>query len=154
MKRRLHAIAAVLAFALVATFWTSTLVSELFLSKSAVVTVKAGIAYALFLFLPAMATTAATGFSMAGKATHALLARKRKRMPWIAGTGLLVLLPAALFLHLKASAGDFGPAFVAVQLAELFAGASNLVLIGLNIRDGFAFARLKQKRVTKAPSSH
>ena len=50
--------------------------------------------------------------------------------------GILVLIPAALFLAFKARAADFDAAFYAVQALELTAGATNIVLLGLNMRDG------------------
>ena len=62
---------------------------------------------------------------------------KKKRMPIIAMNGLLILVPAAWFLAGKADAGDFDNAFYAVQAVELVAGAVNLTMMGLNIRDGF-----------------
>ncbi len=59
-----------------------------------------------------------------------------KRMPFIAANGLLILLPAAIFLAQWASAGLFDSRFYLVQSIELFAGAFNLILMSLNIRDG------------------
>ena len=50
--------------------------------------------------------------------------------------GVCVLVPCALFLAWKARAGAFDAPFVAVQALELAAGFANLVLIGLNMRDG------------------
>ena len=58
-------------------------------------------------------------------------------MPFIAGNGILILIPAALFLASKAKAAEFDTTFYAVQALELFAGATNVVLLGLNMRDGF-----------------
>jgi hypothetical protein len=57
-------------------------------------------------------------------------------MPLIAANGILVLIPAALFLAYKAGEGDFDAAFNAVQALELTAGAVNITLLGLNMRDG------------------
>lgn len=68
MKTKVHALAGLLSFLCIASFWSATLVSELFLSYEAVAAVKAGIVY--------------------------------------------------------------------VQVLELLAGALNLFLMGLNIRDG------------------
>ena len=66
---------------------------------------------------------------------------KKKRMPVIAINGLVILVPAAIYLQAKASQGDFDTTFYAVQVIELIAGASNLILMGLNIRDGRAMAK-------------
>ena len=57
-------------------------------------------------------------------------------MPFIADNGILILIPAALFLASKAKAAAFDTTFYAVQALELFAGATNVVLLGLNMRDG------------------
>ncbi|MBV2162212.1 hypothetical protein EUC41_07350 [Achromobacter denitrificans] len=127
-----------------AAFWMSTVVSELFLSSSAVAQVKIAIAYALWGFLPVMMLTAASGFLMGGKGRHPLLLAKRRRMPFIAINGLLILVPAAVFLSLRAQAGLLDRAFYGVQALELAAGAANLALIGLNFRDGLRLGRLRR----------
>lgn len=136
MKHNIHAIAGVLSFLFIASFWTSTLVSELFLSQSAVVSVKVAVTYALIAFIPCVAAAGATGFAMGGKSTFPILASKRRRMPIIGLNGLLILIPAALYLSAKAQAGEFDTRFYVVQGLELLAGATNLFLMGLNIRDG------------------
>lgn len=141
VKRKIHAVAAVASFIFIAAFWTSSVAAELFFSHHAVALVKHAIAYALIVFVPTIAAVGGTGFSMAGENPHALLAAKRRRMPVIVLTGLLVLIPAALFLNAKAQAGEFDTAFYLVQVLELLAGASNLTLIGMNIRDGLRLTR-------------
>jgi len=145
MKRNIHAAAGVLAFLFVAAFWTSTVVSELFLDHGAVTSVKVAITYAFIAFIPCMAITGATGFAMGGKSTSPILVAKSRRMPIIGANGLLVLIPAAVFLSIKAQAGEFDAAFYTVQVLELLAGASNLFLMGLNIRDGRLMGRRHQK---------
>ncbi|MDX3880226.1 hypothetical protein [Achromobacter denitrificans] len=144
MKHRIHAAAAMLTLLFLAAFWMSTVVSELFLSSSAVAQVKIAIAYALWGFLPVMMLTAASGFLMGGKGRHPLLLAKRRRMPFIAINGLLILVPAAVFLSLRAQAGLLDRAFYGVQALELAAGAANLALIGLNFRDGLRLGRLRR----------
>lgn len=144
MKRNIHAVAGVLAFLFIAMFWTSTVVSELFLDHAAVTSVKVAVTYAFIAFVPCMAITGATGFAMGGKSTFPTLVAKRRRMPIIGVNGLLVLIPAAIFLSVKAQAGEFDTAFYAVQIQELLAGATNLFLMGLNIRDGRQMSRSHQ----------
>ncbi|QNH22126.1 hypothetical protein HEP73_03057 [Xanthomonas sp. GW] len=143
LKRKVHAIAAAATVVLLATFWSSTLISELFLSSVAVTAVKQGIAYGVLALVLAMAATGATGFSMGGKGKLPLLAAKRKRMPFIAINGLVILIPSALFLASRATAGVFDARFYAVQVLELLVGGINLTLIGLNVRDGL---RLSSRR--------
>ena len=72
-------------------------------------------------------------------------------MPLIAANGILVLVPSAVFLAMKARAGVFDTAFYTVQAVELVAGAFNLVLIGRNIADGLAISgRLRRRAVQPA----
>lgn len=139
--RKIHAAAAVSAFLFIATFWTSTLISELFLGAEAVAAVKQGIVYALMVFVPLMALAGISGNKMGGKSRHPLVAAKRRRMPLIALNGLLVLVPCALYLNGLAQTGQFSTAFYLVQVLELAAGAVNLTLMGLSIRDGLAIRR-------------
>jgi len=61
-------------------------------------------------------------------------------MPFIAANGLLVLVPCAIFLNRLASAGTFDATFYFVQALELLAGATNLTLMGMNLRDGLRLA--------------
>jgi hypothetical protein len=99
------------------------------------------------ILVPALAITGASGFLMAGNSSDSKIARKKLRMPFIAGNGLLVLIPAALYLATLASRGEFGGLFYVVQAVELVAGAVNLVLVSLNIRDGFRLtSRLQSSR--------
>ena len=65
-----------------------------------------------------------------------MLAVKFRRMKLVAANGILVLVPSALLLAWKAGQGEFDMLFAAVQAVELAAGLTNLMLIGLNIRDG------------------
>ncbi|WP_218153342.1 hypothetical protein [Methylophaga sulfidovorans] len=58
-------------------------------------------------------------------------------MPFIAANGILVLIPCAIFLDRWASIGAFDTHFYVLQGVELLAGAINLILMGMNMRDGF-----------------
>ena len=78
---------------------------------------------------------------MAGPSPKGVLATKLKRMQLIAGNGILVLVPAVLFLAWKAGQDEFDAAFIGVQVVEFAAGSINLALMGLNIRDGLRMTR-------------
>lgn len=137
MKRQIHIAAAIVATLCIATFFISTVLVELFGNESQIQLVKSLIVLpGLFLLIPAMALTGMTGFLMSKNRKGKLLAAKQKRMPFIAINGLLVLLTAALYLNHLASAGTFDSTFYIVQIIELIAGAINLSLMSLNIRDG------------------
>ncbi|MCC7347691.1 MAG: hypothetical protein IT538_09875 [Variibacter sp.] len=140
MTRLLHPVAGLIGLACIATFWTATVAVEVFGGPAATLAVKTAILWGLLVLIPAMATVGATGFRLAGRPADPRIARKRRRMPFIALNGLLVLVPCAVFLQLRAAQGDFGAAFAAVQGIELLAGAANLVLMSLNLRDGLALA--------------
>ena len=136
MKKLVHPVAGAIALLTIASFWFSTLISELSGSVEAVVAVKTAIPWGFLLLIPALAAAGGTGVSLVGGRAKGLAATKLKRMPVIAANGLLILVPSALFLAWKASAGEFDAAFYGVQAIELVAGAANLVLLGLNMRDG------------------
>jgi len=86
--------------------------------------------------IPALAATGGSGLALARERAGPLIERKRRRMPVIAANGLLILVPSALFLSFKSQAGEFDGFFYGVQALELIAGAVNIALLGLNLRDG------------------
>jgi Na+/H+ antiporter NhaA len=136
-----HAIAGTLAMLLIATFWTATLVSELFLGSAAVVAVKHTIAhYGLVSLVVVMAMTGSSGFALGRGRKGRLVDEKKKRMPFIGANGLLVMIPAALFLNARASAGTFDTWFYAVQGVELAVGLLQLMLMGRNFHAGLRLA--------------
>lgn len=136
MPKVIHPIAGMIALLTIAIFWLATAISELFLSEAAVVAVKTAIPWGFLLLIPALAVTGGSGFALAKGRRAGLLGTKIKRMPLIAANGVLVLIPAALFLAVKAGAAEFDSVFYAVQTLELVAGAVNISLLGLNMRDG------------------
>ena len=108
-----------------------------------VATVKRAILYAFVLLVPAIMATGMTGMKLGGKSSYPPIAAKRRRMPFIAANGVLILIPCAIFLSQRAGAGIFDGVFYAVQALELLAGAVNITLMALSIRDA---RNLKQKR--------
>jgi len=142
--RHIHAAAGILAFALVTSFWLSTVATELSGSGEAIASAKTAILWSMLLLIPALVATGASGFRLGRKIRLPEVAAKQRRMPFIAGNGLLILLPSAFFLDGKAAAGAFDTAFYLVQALELVAGAVNLGLMGLNIRDGIAISRRRK----------
>ncbi len=145
MKTKVHGLAGIIAFLTIALFWTSTVYSELLTDYTTVAAVKAAIVKGMFVLVPAMAIVSTSGMSLGGKRRDGLSFAKKKRMPIIAANGLLILLPAAFYLEFKASSGAFDRIFYAVQLLELIAGAANLIMMSLNIRDGLALTRRRRQ---------
>jgi hypothetical protein len=147
MKSKLHGIFGAVALLCIATFWLSTVVSELFLTQASVVAVKNAVLTGMWLLIPAMAATGGSGFSLAKGRGGRLVDVKMRRMKGVAANGLLVLLPSAFVLASWANAGRFDGAFYALQGVELLAGAVNITLLLLNMRDGLRLTgRLSPKR--------
>ena len=141
MKKRIHILGAIIATLCIATFFTSTIVVELFGSQATIAAVKELIVTpGLFILIPAIAATGGSGFSLGRNRKGRLLEAKKIRMPIIGANGVLILLPAAIFLNQWASLGTFDTKFYIVQGLELIAGAVNLTLMGMNIRDGLKMA--------------
>lgn len=137
MKQIIHRTAAFIATLCIAIFWVSTLFVEIFGSIDSITTVKNLIVTpGLFILVPAMAITGGTGFALSKSRKGSLVENKKRRMPFIAAIGLIILLPAAIFLEQCALARSFDTRFYIVQGLEFIAGAVNLLLMGMNMRDG------------------
>lgn len=141
MPKFAHLLAGFLAPLCIATFFLSTLLTELFGSHAAVAQLKSLIVTpGLWIMVPLMAAAGGSGMLLARSRKGRLVEAKKKRMPFIAANGLLVLVPCAIVLNRWAVAGSFDTAFYVVQAIELVAGATNLALMGLNARDGLRMA--------------
>jgi len=136
MIKYIHPVAGGLATLTVATFWFSTAFSELFGSAATITAVKTAIPWGLLVLIPALAAAGGTGFTLSKGRRVGLIGTKMKRMRIIAANGILVLMPSALFLAAKARAAEFDNAFYWVQALELIAGATNIALLALSMRDG------------------
>ncbi len=144
----IHPIAGVIAILAIATFWLSTTLSELFGSQAMITTVKTAIPWGFLVLIPTLVATGASGFGLARSRRTGMVGTKMKRMQVIAANGLLVLIPSALFLASKAKTGDFDSTFYIVQMLELLAGAVNITLLALNMRDGLKMTgRFRRYRV-------
>jgi len=147
MKIIIHRSAAIMAMLCIATFFTSTLWVELLGTDESITMIKSLIVMpGLFILLPCIAATGGSGFSLSEGRSNDFIARKKKRMPFIAANGILILIPAAIFLNQSASSGDFDATFYIVQGVELLAGVTNLLLMTLNMRDGLKISRKLRPR--------
>jgi len=136
MIARIHGAAGLAAFTIILAFLGATSLSELFGSHATIAAVKTGILWAMTALIACLVVAGATGARLARRRLEPGARRKLRRMPIIALNGLLILVPSAVFLAGRAGAGVFDAWFYAVQGIELVAGAANLFLAGLNIRDG------------------
>jgi hypothetical protein len=150
MLKTLHPIAAAVALLTIGVFWLATVLSELFGSHAAITAVKSAIPWGFLVLIPALAATGGSGFARAHGRRAGLIGAKLKRMPFIAANGLLVLIPAAFFLAHKARADQFDTAFYVVQALELVAGATNITLLSLNMRDGLRLTGRLRRPATPA----
>ena len=147
MKTRIHAVMGFVATVTVALFFLSTVIVELNGDKQSIAQVKQLIVYGLFVLVPAMIVTGISGTAVVGSRRGRLIKTKMKRVRVIAANGVLILIPCALVLNEMAAASVFNAIFYAVQGVELIAGAINIWLMGLNIRDGLLLTgRIRKKR--------
>ncbi|MCA0255591.1 MAG: hypothetical protein LCH47_03205 [Proteobacteria bacterium] len=148
--KKIHPVAGALALVTLVSFWLSTAFSELAGGPEVITAVKSAIPYGLLLLIPALAVAGASGMKLGAEWKSPLVVAKKKRMPFIALNGILVLIPSCFVLRHLAINGDFGPLFYAVQALELAAGAVNIVLLTLNMRDGLRM-RLRRRITPAAP---
>ncbi|MDR6990290.1 hypothetical protein [Luteimonas sp. 3794] len=146
MKSAFHAAFGAVALLCIATFWLSTVMAELFTSYQEIVVVKVTILRGMWILIPCMIITAASGFSLASGRPGRLVDSKKRRTRIAAANGLLVLLPCAIVLARLVEAGRTDALFYSIQALELIAGAANLTLLGLNMRDGFRLTGRLSKR--------
>lgn len=137
MPKRVHLVAGILAPLCIAIFFLATIITELFGSHAAVAALKSLIVTpGLWIMVPLLAAAGGSGMFLARSRKGRLVEVKKRRMPFIAANGLLVLVPCAIALSRWAAAGSFDTGFYVVQALELIAGAINLTLMSLNARDG------------------
>ena len=150
MAARVHVVAGSIALLLIAAFWSVTVLCELFWSPAAVAAVKRAILYGVAFLIPALMVAGGSGFALSKGRGGKLIDGKKARMRVMALNGLLVLAPSAIFLARRAAAGHFDAAFYAVQTVELAAGAVQLTLLALNLRDGLRLSGRLRKRAAPA----
>lgn len=152
MKQAIHRTTAIIATLCIGMFFISSVVVELFGNQAMIATVKSLIVNpGLFILVPAIAITGATGFALSAQRKGGLIDKKKKRMPFIVVNGILILLPAAIYLDQLAASGSFDASFYLVQGLELITGGVNLTLMSLNIRDGLKLSgRLRRAKQTVA----
>jgi hypothetical protein len=143
--RVLHAAASTLGLLIITLFFVSSVAAEIAGDRGTIVLVKTGIVYALFSLVPVMAVAGASGKRLAGTSRAPVILRKMRRMKLVAINAFVLLIPCAVTLYWLASHGRFGWQFAAVQTVELLAGAMNIVLLGLNLRDGLGMRAARSR---------
>lgn len=149
MKHLVHAIAGIAAMLIIGMFMASTLYAEIFASQTFIAMVKQAIVFpGLFILVPCLMVVGGSGFNLGKGRGGRLIQAKKKRMPFIAMNGILVLIPCAIILNHWAGQGHFGWPFFAVQALELAAGAVNLTLMSMNLKDGLRLSGRLHARAT------
>jgi len=137
MKTKIHLIAAITATLCIATFFSFSLLGELFGTHTFIAQIKSNIVFpGLFILIPAMAITGITGKVLTKGNRSKLIRQKLLRTKLAAANGALILLPAAIVLNNWAQAGLFELSFYLLQGVELIAGAMNLYLLMKNATSG------------------
>ena len=150
MAKNFHIVFGILATITICAFFISSIYVEIFSSHEAVARIKSLIVMpGLFILVPAIAVTGGSGFFLSKTRQGRFLELKKRRMPFIAGNGMLILVPCAIYLNSMASQGIYDSIFYLVQTLELIAGALNLALMGLNIRDGMKLSGLSRVQHVK-----
>lgn len=142
----LHATAGALALLTICGFWLTALACELALAEPAIRAARTAILYALPFLILFLAAAGGSGFRLGAGWRSAAVRTKARRMRMAAANGLLVLVPAAVFLGLRAGAGEIDSTFARVQAVELISGAINIALVGLNLRDGLRMRAARRAR--------
>lgn len=139
MKRqhlvKLHLAATAVATLTIFSFFSFSLIAEIIGTPEFIRQVKTGILYSLPLLLVAMPALALSGKKLAGASTHPMILKKLNRMKMMAANGLM-LVSLAIYLYYHAVYKSIDSTFFIIQMIELTLGACNLLLIGLNVRDG------------------
>ena len=137
-----HAATGTLALAIVLVFFASSIIALMSGDASLQHDVKLGILWGLLVLVPCLAATGAAGASLARKRRDKVTRVKFLRMKGVAALGLGILVPCAVYLGWRAVQGQ-GISYP-VQYLELAAGACNLTLLTLNLRDGMKLRGMRR----------
>jgi hypothetical protein len=148
--RRIHVGSSIAAMTVIAIFLLSTIGAETWATDDGLAAVKQWVARLIAVLVAAMIGAAMSGQRLAGRSRNALVRRKLKRMRAVGAIGLLVLIPCAVVLARLAADHDFSSLFVVLQSVELVAGAANLTLLTLNLRDGLALRSGSQRSASRS----
>jgi len=149
---RLHLATSLGALALVTCFLVASAAAELVGGQATLLAVKRGILALLLILVPLMAGAGLSGRRLAAGSRAPIVRRKLGRLKVVAATGVLVLIPCAITLERLAESGGLGVSFALLQALEFGAGTLNLVLLGLNFRDGLTL-RARRLGARRAPNA-
>ncbi|WP_017220534.1 hypothetical protein [Moritella dasanensis] len=144
--KNIHKVAAILAFLLITSFLTSTIIADLLATPEKIAQVKNTILMFIPILILAMMATGLSAKKLYPSAVTGKFKLKQTRLKVAAINGTLILLPAAIVLAKWSALGQFDGLYWTVQILEVIAGMTNLTMIGLNIRDGIRLGVKAKKR--------
>lgn len=144
--KNIHKVAAILAFLLITSFLTSTIIADLLATPEKIAQVKNTILMFIPILILAMIATGLSAKKLYPSAVTGKFKLKQTRLKVAAINGTLILLPAAVVLAKWSALGQFDGLYWTVQILEVIAGMTNLTMIGLNIRDGIRLGVKAKKR--------
>ncbi|HZA41056.1 MAG TPA: hypothetical protein VFA00_10570 [Actinomycetota bacterium] len=148
-----HGVAGGIALSLALAFLGASVAAEVLGSDDTVARVKHAILFVIPLLAFSAIVAGGSGTWMSRKSKAKIISRKAKRMRIIGANAVLVLIPCAVILDRLASGGEFGARFDALQAVEFVFGATNVALLGLNMRDGLRM-RARRGRAAGARRVH
>lgn len=153
MKRktlvRIHVSTTIIATLTIAFFFVSSATAEIVGDETFIKKVKEVIFFLLPVMIVTMPILGITGNKLANKSQSPMVNGKRRRMKFIAVNGLILIFLASL-LYYRSHYLAIDNMFLAIQFGELAFGFTNLLLIGMNIRDGLQLSgRLKKNHQLK-----
>ncbi|MDO6500749.1 hypothetical protein [Photobacterium sanguinicancri] len=140
-----HRLAGIIALLMITTFFTSSVVTDLFGSYATITLVKQTILQWVAVLVLSMMVVGISGKKLYPAEPKGVLAVKAMRLKIAAFNGVVILIPAAYFLAAWSAEGLFDARYWLLQVVELLAGATNATMIGLNIRDGVRLGKKPRK---------
>ena len=145
-----HITATIIAFLTISCFFGFSLFAEIIGEDLFIKEVKTRILYCLPILVTAMPMLAISGKKLAGNFKNPMIAKKMRRMKFIAFNGI-ILISVAIYLYYHAIYKTIDSTFLYVQIVELFIGAVNLGLMMMNINSGL---KLSGRRKKNNPQHH
>ncbi|KXI22765.1 hypothetical protein [Photobacterium sanguinicancri] len=140
-----HRLSGIIALLMITTFFTSSVVADLFGSYETITLVKQTILQWVAVLVLSMMVVGISGKKLYPAVPKGVLAVKAMRLKIAAFNGVVILIPAAYFLAAWSAEGLFDTRYWLLQVIELLAGATNATMISLNIRDGVRLGKKPRK---------
>ena len=135
MYSKIHKVSGIVALLVISSFFISSLYGEIIGNHNIIIAIKTYIVFTIPVMLILMPTCAITGKKMAGKSKSQIVKSKNKRVKFIALNGI-ILITLAIVLYKRAINGEIDSDFLTIQIVEFVFGLTNIIMLGLMIKDG------------------